>query len=76
LLDVFPVREGSRGMFARRTRYYLAIALMSEDRARARTLIEVARDIALDDNPKEAALGDAVITLLDVMNLSSSYRTQ
>ncbi len=71
LLDVFPVTSGPAGKFARRSRYYLAIANMPGDLQRARTLAQVALESALTSDP-ETDLLDHVLFLLDTAEFSRS----
>ncbi len=71
LLNVFPIASGSDGRFARRVRYYLAVANMPVDLRRARTLAQVARESASTADP-EASLLDHVLWLLDTIELSGS----
>ena len=56
LLEVFPISRGADGRFARRTRLFLSIAMIPEDLRRARTLAELARESAADDDSEVDSL--------------------
>ena len=68
LLEVFPLGPGEDGRFARRARYSLAIATISVDPARARTLLQVARDGA-PAGDREVELIEIVLGILDSMDV-------
>jgi len=64
LLELFPLSRGAKGKYARRTRYYLAIATIRVDLRRAWTLVEVARESTNDDDPFVERL-EALAWLID-----------